>query len=377
MIHEIQAKTLLRPQKRIDSWFLSRFGMNLYRGCVHNCRYCDGRSEKYNVNGVFGEDVEVKVNAIDLLKKELASLKRRGKLGSGFVMVGGGVGDSYQPVEEQYELTRKTLEILLEYKLPVHMLTKSTLIQRDLDLLQALNEQSQVLVSMSFSTVDPKIAQVFEPGVPSPQKRLAVLKQCKQAGLSIGMFLMPVIPFITDTAEQMESSLKQAKTIGMDYLVFSGMTLKEGRQKECFMDVVNHHFPQVVPGYTSIYTGDRWGNTIPTYYQSIHATFATLLQAYPLPPRIPYELFSSWVNENDVVVVILDHIDYLLRLRGQKSPYGFAAYSISKVKEPLSMMKTSLRSIKGVGVTTEKIIREILETKTCQYYTKLMHPYLQ
>lgn len=143
------------------------------------------------------------------------------------------------------------------------------------------------------------------------------------------------------------------------------------------MDTVQQYYPKVVPGYESIYTGDQWGNTTPEYYQSIHTTFATMLQAYPIPPRIPYHLFSPWLNGNDLVVVILDHIDYLLRLRGQKSPYGFAAYSISKVKEPLSMMKTSLRSIKGVGVTTEKIIREILETKTCQYYTKLMHPYLQ
>jgi hypothetical protein len=131
----------------------------------------------------------------------------------------------------------------------------------------------------------------------------------------------------------------------------------------------------VVPGYESIYTGDRWGNSTPTYYASIHTTFATLLQAYPVPPRIPYRYFSNWLNENDLVVVMLDHLDYLLRLRGQKSPYGFAAYSISKLKEPLSDMKWSLRSIKGVGGTTEKIIREILETKTCTYYQQLMKPY--
>ena len=102
-----------------------------------------------------------------------------------------------------------------------------------------------------------------------------------------------------------------------------------------------------------------------------------MLQAYPIPPRIPEVFYSSFLSENDLVCVILDHIDNLLRLRGQKSPYGYASYSISKLNEPLSMMKSKLRAIKGVGMTTEKIIREIMETKTSTYYKQLMKPFLQ
>lgn len=92
---EIQAKSILRKYKKIDSWFVSQYRMNLYRGCTHNCIYCDGRSEKYQVNGNFGEEVVVKINAIDILKKELAKSRKKIPLKNSFIMIGGGVGDSY------------------------------------------------------------------------------------------------------------------------------------------------------------------------------------------------------------------------------------------------------------------------------------------
>jgi DNA repair photolyase len=108
-IREIKAKSILLKHKKIDSWFVSRYGMNLYRGCAHNCMYCDGRSERYQVDGVFGENVVVKTNAVEVLRRELKPIGRRVKLKPSYIMVGGGVGDSYQPAEETYQLTRRTL----------------------------------------------------------------------------------------------------------------------------------------------------------------------------------------------------------------------------------------------------------------------------
>lgn len=113
-IKEIEAKSILRKHKKIDSWFISYYGMSLYRGCAHNCVYCDGRSEGYYVNGEFGKDVEVKVNAIDILRRELDPRRKRTPLKRSFIMVGGGVGDSYQPIEKKYELTRNALQLMLE-----------------------------------------------------------------------------------------------------------------------------------------------------------------------------------------------------------------------------------------------------------------------
>ena len=140
-IKEIEAKTILRKRKKIDSWFISRYGMNLYRGCTHNCVYCDGRSEGYFVKGKFGEDVKVKTNAIEILKKELSKDKNfKGKFNHGYIMLGGGVGDSYQQVEEKFNLTKKALDLISKYNCPIHILTKSTLVKRDINLLKKINE---------------------------------------------------------------------------------------------------------------------------------------------------------------------------------------------------------------------------------------------
>ena len=93
-IKEVEAKSILRKHKKIESWFLTRYGMNLYRGCQHNCVYCDGRSEKYQIYGEFGEDVIVKTNAIELLRRELDPKRKLTPFKRGYVDVSGGVGDS-------------------------------------------------------------------------------------------------------------------------------------------------------------------------------------------------------------------------------------------------------------------------------------------
>ena len=145
-IIEIQAKSILRKYKRIDSWFISRYGMNLYRGCVHNCLYCDGRAEKYQVEGEFGTEVRVKTNAPEILTRELDPARKRKPLKRCFMMIGGGVGDSYQPPDVSYQLSRKILEIIERYGWPVHLLTKSTGVLRDLDVLRRIQQHYPVII---------------------------------------------------------------------------------------------------------------------------------------------------------------------------------------------------------------------------------------
>lgn len=371
-VREITAKSILRKQKTVDSWFVSRYGMNLYRGCTHNCAYCDGRAEKYQVDGEFGRDVAVKVNAIDILRRELDPARKRKPFPRGFVMVGGGVCDSYQPAEATYRLTRQALELLLERHFPVHLLTKSTLIERDLDLLNAINQQQRVLISMSFSSVDDGISAVFEPGVPSPTTRLKTLATFKQRGFACGMFLMPVIPCITDTPEQIDQSLRKAAEVGLDYVIFGGMTLKDGRQKDYFMQALQHYAPQLTPEYHMIYPGDPWGGAIPSYYQSINQLFNSLARTHGISKRIPARLYHDLLDENDLVAVILEQMDYLLKQEHKKSPYGYAARSVLKLDRPLSSMTHRLRELNGVGPVTERLIKEILSTGTAAYYEKLL-----
>lgn len=371
-IHEIEAKSILRKYKKIDSWFISHYGMNLYRGCTHDCVYCDGRTENYFVEGDFGKDIVIKKNAIEVLRNELDPKRRRIPLKKSFILPGGGVGDSYEPVEQKYELTRKALELLYEFGYPVHMLTKSVLIKRDFDILQKINKQNRAIISFSFSTVDDKISKIFEPLAALPSKRLETISFFKENGFACGMFLMPVIPFITDTPQMIEQSISEGLKAGIDFIIFGGMTLKAGRQKEYFMKTISEYFPHLQIEYENLYNNDNWGNPAKEYFETVNYTFQTFAQRNKISKRIPAYLFNNILNENDLVTVILEQIDYLLKLRGYKSNFGYAAYAVSKLETSISSIRSELGQINGIGPTIRKIIWEILDTGTSRYYERLL-----
>lgn len=374
MITETQAKTILRKHKKIESWFLTHYGLNLYRGCSHNCAYCDGRAEGYYVEGDFGRDITIKTNAIEILQKELDPARKRKPMPRSFMMLGGGVSDSYQPLEKKYELARKTLELLYKYKYPVHILTKSALIERDIDIIKKINQQSRAIVSFSFSSASDNISKIFEPRTASPSERLNLIKKFKQNGISVGMFLMPLIPFITDSPKMVEETLRRGKEAGIDFVIFGTMTLKPGRQKDYFMNVINKHFPNLTTQFDIIYEhNSKWGEAHHDYNQSAHYLFDKIATNLKIPKRIPPKLYSRFVSKNDLVVVILEHLDYILKLRGHKNPYGYAAHQISKIEQNIQFMQPKqIATINGIGDVTAKIIQEILKTGTSSYLEKII-----
>lgn len=371
VLHEVQAKSVLRKHDRIDSWFISHYGMNLYRGCAHNCAYCDGRSEKYNVSGDFGEDVDVKVNAIEVLRKELDPCRKTKPLKRGFIMIGGGVGDSYQPVEKDYKLARNALQLMYERNIPVHILTKSTLVSRDADILKKINQRSKAIVSFSLSSSD-EISTLFEPNVPSPAQRLESLRTFKHQGLNCGIFLMPVIPFVTDTPDAIENTVRRAKDSGADFIIFGGMTLKEGRQKDYFFMTLKERFPELVEQYNLIYPGNRWGSATSEYYSLINKRFYGIAKKHKIPIRVPPFLYRDILSKNDLVIVVLDQIDYLLKLEGKTSAFGAVVKSISHIETPLDNMIDGLSSIKGMDIETERATKELLKTGRCAYHENLL-----
>ncbi len=299
---------MLRKHRKIDSWFLSRYGMNLYRGCFHNCVYCDGRAEGYYVTGDFGEDVAIKVNAVDILRRELDPRRRRKPLSRGYVMLGGGVGDSYQPMEKRYELTRGALQVVHDSGFPVHVLTKSTLVTRDVDILKAINERSRAIVSFSFSSVDEATSAIVEPRVPCPGERLDAIRFFKSQGIACGMFLLPIIPLVTDTAELLEEAVAKAADAGVDFIIFGAMTLKEGRQKDYFEAQVRDRYPGLATEHARIYRGSKWGEPAVEYTEPLGRTVGAIARRYRMPLRMPPALYREILAENDLVVVILEHI---------------------------------------------------------------------
>jgi DNA repair photolyase len=284
------------------------------------------------------------------------------------------VSDSYQPFESERKLCRETLELLYRFNHPVHILTKSTLVERDIDVLQKINQQKKAVVSFSFSSVDDTIGKQLEPGVPSPSKRLETLKKFKAAGINCGMYLMPVIPHITDTYEMLEQTVSKARDTGVDFIVFGGMSLKPGRQKDYFITFLKKQYPQLFANYEKIYgNNDPWGWPDQRYSQMIDKRFNDIATKYKMPKRMPSCLFDRVVSRNELVLLILEQLDYLVKQKGMDSPYGYAAYSLSLLKRPVDQMSAEeLRSIKGIGSFTAKLIREICETGRCEYYEKML-----
>jgi len=371
-INEMKAKTILRKAKKIDSWFLSRYNMNIYRGCQHACVYCDGRNEKYQVEGDFGKSVTIKINASELLEAELGKYFENSRKRPDIIMVGGGVGDSYQPVDKDYQLTKNILTILEKHAIPIHILTKSNLILRDMNIIKKINN-TKAIVSMSFSSVDDELSELLEPGVASPSERLAVLQEFKNAGISCGMYLMPTIPYITDSPEKIEECFQKASQLDLDFIVYAGLTLKEGRQKQFFYNFLEQYYPELIDQYDDLYQeGNEWGSPNQDYSESFGHFLLTLSQKYKMPLRLPIDLVNDYLSPKDQVIATLDQIDYLRKIRGQKSSFGYTAYNIPKLKEDMYQLKYCLESIKGVGPVTERIILEILNKGNSSYYDKLL-----
>jgi hypothetical protein len=140
------------------------------------------------------------------------------------------------------------------------------------------------------------------------------------------------------------------------------MTLKPGKQSDYFYNIIKKNNPDLLTQIKSLYYRDKWGQPITEYYTSIANIYNKVTKKYGLLKRVPQTLFEDILWENDLIIVLLENIDYLLKLEGKTSPFGYAAYSISKHKESLSKMKNKLLSIKGIGKKTEDVILEILET---------------
>lgn len=366
---EIAAKSLTRRSRRVDSWFLSWCGMNLYRGCEHNCAYCDGRAERYQVEGDFGRTVAAKTNAAALLDRELDPSRWRRPRPGGFVLLGGGVGDSYQPAEATYRLSRRALEILHARRFPVHLLTKSTLVERDLDLVTEIAEESGSLVSFSLSTTDDPTAGYFEPLASPPSERLACLSRLRSRGLHGGIYLMPILPFVTDSARAIEESVRRSVDAGAEFIVFGELTLKRGRQWDHYFGRLADGYPDIAARYTELYPGDRWGAPIPEYEATIAWRMYETATRYAVPLRMPPRLFRHLVSKLELAAIMLEHLDYFQHLRGNGSHFARAARSLAELTD--DRLPEDLKTLPGVGPFTERLIREILAGGRCPYYDRL------
>lgn len=248
MIKEITAKTLLSSSKQPDPWFGIKYTMNLYRGCQHQCIYCDSRSECYQIENF--ADILVKVNAIELLRDELPRKRVIGTVGTG------SMNDPYMALEATRNLTGQALRLIADYQFPVHVITKSDLVLRDLETLKQIS-QVYAAVSFTLTTADDALGKKIEPGAPLVSKRFAAMKTLADNGILTGVTMMPILPFIEDSEENIRAIVEQAHASGAHYIIATfGVTLRD-RQRDYYYDKLDALYPGLRQKYIARF-GERY-----------------------------------------------------------------------------------------------------------------------
>lgn len=254
--------------KKVKGILSAKNGMNLYRGCSHGCIYCDSRSHCYQMNHAF-EDIEVKENAIELLEHTLKHKRKKCMIGTG------SMSDPYMPIEANLQYTRASLELAVRYGFGFSLITKSDLVLRDLDLLQAINEQTKCVVQMTLTTADDALCRILEPNVCTTSKRMEALMKLKEAKIPTVVWLCPILPFINDTMENLTAILDacvKAKVVGIMNFGM-GVTLREGN-REYFYEQLDRFFPGMKQRYQNTY-GNNYVLTSPHHKQLMKYFYQT------------------------------------------------------------------------------------------------------
>lgn len=274
MLREKEVKTVLNKTKRRDPWFLDDYTINMYSGCSFNCLFCYIRGSKY------GEHMERamshKSNALEILDRQLHNRAKKEQYG---IIVLSSATDPYNHFEEELERSREALKLILKYRFPVHVITRSPLIARDMDILKEINRsailpddlkgrlQSGAIISFSFSGLDDGINKIFEPGAPSPSERLVTVDSFKKSGFKTGISLMPLIPYITDTTESLTNMFSTFRNLEVDYIFPASITLFGkgiSDSKTLMLRAIQKHFPDLRDRYHHFFDQK---NTMPDFYQ--------------------------------------------------------------------------------------------------------------
>ena len=259
--YEVQARSIINRVPDA-SHVPFRWTINPYRGCQHACGYCFARNTHTYLDMDYGEDfdrkVVVKVNAPDRLRKELARASWKGE----HIAMGTNV-DPYQRAEGRYRLMRGILEALRDFANPFSILTKGTLILRDLDLLREAAQVTDVGTNVSVGSVDREAWKLIEPGTPSPLKRLDACRALNEAGIPCGVLMAPILPFLTDDDEHLEETIRAIAAAGATHVSPIALHLRPGA-REWFLGWIGDHRPDLLPRYEELYRGRTYA---PKAYQ--------------------------------------------------------------------------------------------------------------
>lgn len=232
----IKVKTIVSQAKNNDNWFGINYNMNIYQGCCHGCIYCDSRSNCYQI--IDFDRVRAKENSTEIIKNELRSKRNKGVIGTG------AMSDPYNPFERKLMLTRKALEEIDSNRFGVAIATKSDLVVRDIDILKRIQSHSPTLIKMTITTYDDNLCKKIEPSVCESSRRFEAIRKLSDNGIYVGVLLMPILPFINDSEENIKNIIKKAYESNAKF-IFSyglGVTLRQN-QRQYYFDQLNKLFP--------------------------------------------------------------------------------------------------------------------------------------
>ncbi|WP_088186762.1 radical SAM protein [Desulfosporosinus sp. FKA] len=241
----INAKTIISGYSENNSWFGNNYNMNIYKGCSHGCIYCDSRSECYRVDNF--DRVRAKENALAILESELKSKRKKGVVGTG------AMSDPYNPFEKEYKLTRSALELINRYGFGVSIATKSDLLIRDIDILKEISKHSPVLIKITVTAADDALCKKIEPRVALSSQRFEAIKKLSAEGIFTGILMMPILPFIEDTEDNVGQIIEFAQRSGAKFIYPAfGVTLRQN-QRDWYYEKLDELFPSAKENYIKIY----------------------------------------------------------------------------------------------------------------------------
>lgn len=229
------------------------WSLNPYMGCAHRCTFCYVRGFERRADRPsddrYGTSIRVKRNIVEVLRSELA--RPSWKRDQVFI---GAATDPYQPAEGMYRLTRGCLEALADFRTPFSIITRGTMIVRDLDVLQRASSRASVSVSFSIPTLDERIWRHTEPGTPPPRQRLRALKMLVEGGIKAGVALAPILPGLSDSEAGLTEVVRSARAAGACSVWAALVNLRPGT-REHFLSALEREWPELRPRYDDLFAG--------------------------------------------------------------------------------------------------------------------------
>ena len=276
--HEVLCKSALNKVPHAGAVLPFQYTVNGYRGCSHACRYCFARPTheylEFNYGNDFDTQIIVKTNVVDVLRHEL---NRRSWCRETVAL--GTNTDPYQRAEGRYALMPGIIGALAESGTPLSILTKGTLLRRDLPLIAAAADQVPIGVSVSLAVGDAELHKQVEPGAPSPQARLGLIAAIREAGLDCHVMVAPVLPYLTDSVEHLDSLLREIAAAGASGVTVFGLHLR-GSTRAWFMSWLSQTYPQLVGRYRELYR--RGAYLPPSYRDELRAKAEPLIARHGL-----------------------------------------------------------------------------------------------